>query len=83
MIAGLVLQAALYTEFGIDIADSFFQHLKSQDLIAIIPIVEYNRGQEKPDYAVFSDSSMANDSVAANFEQIFVTYSPETVRKVL
>lgn len=37
----------------------------------------------KPYYAVFRDSSMANDSVATNFEQIFVTYSPTTVRKVL
>lgn len=36
-----------------------------------------------PFYAVFRDSSMANDSVAANFEQIFKTYSPQTVRKVL
>ena len=39
--------------------------------------------QEKPYYAVFRDSSMANDSVATNFDQIFATYSPETVRKVL
>lgn len=39
--------------------------------------------QEKTYYAVFRDSSMANDSVATNFEQIFATYSPETVRKVL
>ena len=31
----------------------------------------------------FRDSSMASDSVATNFEQIFATYSPETVRKVL
>lgn len=31
----------------------------------------------------FRDSSMANDSVATNFEQIFATYSSETVRKVL
>ena len=36
-----------------------------------------------PFYAVFRDSSMADDSVAANFEQVFATYSPETVRKVL
>lgn len=36
-----------------------------------------------PFYAVFRDSSMGNDSVAANFEQIFDTYSPQTVRKVL
>ena len=39
--------------------------------------------QMKPYYAVFRDSSMANDSVATNFDQIFETYSPETVRKVL
>ena len=39
--------------------------------------------QQKPYYAVFRDSCMANDSVATNFEQIFATYSPETVRKVL
>ena len=39
--------------------------------------------QMKPYYAVFRDSSMANDSVATNFEQIFETYSPDTVGKVL
>lgn len=39
--------------------------------------------KQHPFYAVFRDSSMANDSVAANFEQIFATYSPQTVRKVL
>ena len=39
--------------------------------------------QQKPYYFVMRDSSMANDSVAANFEQIFATYSPDTVRKVL
>lgn len=37
----------------------------------------------KPYYAVFRDSGMANDSVATNFEQVFATYSPSTVRKVL
>lgn len=36
-----------------------------------------------PFYAVFRDSSMTSDSVATNFEQIFATYSPKTVRKVL
>jgi len=39
--------------------------------------------KKQPYYAVFRDSSMASDSVAANFEQIFATYSPSTVRKVL
>ena len=39
--------------------------------------------QKQPYYFVMRDSSLANDSVATNFEQIFATYSPETVRKVL
>ena len=39
--------------------------------------------KKQPYYAVFRDSSMANDSVATNFDQIFETYSPQTVRKVL
>ncbi|MHC6248161.1 hypothetical protein ACYSJL_09970 [Lactobacillus delbrueckii] len=39
--------------------------------------------KKKPFYAVFRDNSMANDSVAANSEQIFEMYSPETIRKVL
>ena len=37
----------------------------------------------QPLYAVFRDSSLSNDSVATNFEQIFKTYSPNTIRKVL
>lgn len=39
--------------------------------------------KQKPYYFVMRDSSMANDSVATNFEQIFVAYSPDTARKVL
>ena len=39
--------------------------------------------KQKPYYFVMRDSSIANDSVATNFEQIFATYSPDTVRKVL
>lgn len=39
--------------------------------------------EKKPYYAVFRDSSMANDSVATNFDQIFESISPDTVRKVL
>jgi adenine-specific DNA-methyltransferase len=39
--------------------------------------------KQKPYYFVMRDSSLENDSVATNFEQIFNTYSPETKRKVL
>ncbi len=34
-------------------------------------------------YAVFRDSSIKDDSTATNFEQIFKTYSPNTITKVL
>ena len=37
----------------------------------------------KPLYAVFRDSSLADDAVGSNFDQIFATYSPNTTRKVL
>ena len=39
--------------------------------------------KKQPYYAVFRDASMADDSTATNFDQIFETYSPSTVRKVL
>ena len=39
--------------------------------------------KKQPYYAVFRDSSMADDSTATNFDQIFETYSKNTVRKVL
>ena len=53
----------------------FFVSLSVADNVTIAQMKSY--------YAVFRDSSMANDSVATNFEQIFETYSPDTVRKVL
>lgn len=37
----------------------------------------------QPQYAVMRDKSMSNDSTATNFEQIFKTYAPNTVTKVL
>ena len=39
--------------------------------------------KEQPYYAVFRDSSIASDSVLTNFDQIFASISPSTVRKVL
>lgn len=39
--------------------------------------------KKKPTHVVFRDSSMANDSVAINFEQIFKAYSPNTKTRVL
>lgn len=53
-----------------------FDHEGSEETVKAI-------AQMKPCYAVFRDSSMAGDSVATNFDQIFETYSPDTIRKVL
>lgn len=39
--------------------------------------------QMQPQYAVLRDSSLADDSTATNFEQIFKTYSPSTTCKIL
>lgn len=63
-----------------DVADGFliacFDEDVNEETIKAI-------AQKEPYYFVMHDSSLANDSVATNFEQIFATYSPETVRKVL
>lgn len=63
-----------------DVAENFliacFDKNITEDVITEI-------AKRKPYYFVMRDSSMANDSVATNFEQIFATYSPDTVRKVL
>ncbi len=39
--------------------------------------------QMQPAYAVLRDTSLKDDSTATNFEQIFKTYSPDTVTKIL
>lgn len=39
--------------------------------------------KRQPVYAVLRDASLKNDSTAANFEQIFKTYSPDTERRIL
>ncbi len=39
--------------------------------------------KRKPYYFVMRDSSLASDATAANFDQIFQTYSPDTTRKVI
>lgn len=37
----------------------------------------------KPLYAMFRDTSMADDATAANLEELFKTYSPDTIRRVI
>lgn len=63
-----------------DVADGYLLACFDENVTSdtVIDIAKH-----KPYYSVFRDSSMGNDSVATNFEQIFATYSPTTVRKVL
>ena len=37
----------------------------------------------EPVYAVMRDASMVDDATQANFEELFKTYSPDTVRRVI
>ena len=39
--------------------------------------------KQKPYYFIMRDSSLANDNVADNFEQIFEHYSKDTIRRIL
>lgn len=39
--------------------------------------------KKQPYYAVFCDGSFISDSALVNFEQVFNTYSPKTIRRVL
>ena len=63
-----------------NVADSYlvacFDTEVSDDVVKAI-------AQMQPQYAVLRDSSLADDSTATNFEQIFKTYSPTTTCKIL
>lgn len=62
-----------------DVADGYLLACFEQvdtDLITAI-------ARLKPYYAVFRDSSFISDSAMVNFEQVFNTYSPSTIRRVL
>lgn len=76
--------AIVETEIGgkkvFDVADGFLlacfdKGVTTETVTAI--------AKKQPYYAVFRDASMADDRTATNFDQIFETYSPSTVRKVL
>ena len=39
--------------------------------------------QMRPLYVVFRDACLADDATAANLEELFKTFSPDTVRRVI
>ncbi len=63
-----------------DVADGFLIACFDKEITAEV-ITEIAKKQ--PYYFVMRDNGFADDSVATNFEQIFATYSPNTVKKVL
>lgn len=64
-----------YAVDGNDLIACFDDDLGNEVITAI--------AKQKPLYAVFKDKSFATDSVGINNEQLFKTYSPATVVKVI
>lgn len=64
-----------YAVNGNDIIACFDDNIDEEVITAI--------AKQQPLYAVFKDQSFASDSVAINNEQLFKTYSPATVIKVI
>ena len=64
-----------YTVNGNDIIACFDDDIDNDVITAI--------AKQNPLYAVFKDKSFATDSVGINNEQLFKTYSPSTVVKVI
>ena len=80
LLSSKIVESTIGGKKVFNVADGFlyacFDNNVTEDVITEI-------AKKQPYYFVMRDSSMANDSVATNFDQIFATYSPDTVRKVL
>ena len=63
-----------------NIADEYLIACFDKDITS--DVVE-SIAKKKPVYSVFRDSCFVSDSVADNIEQIFKTFSPETICKVI
>ena len=72
-------QRAISGKVVFSVADNYLMACFDRATDAIVTEI----AQRKPYYAVFRDSSFASDATLVNFEQIFKTYSPTTIRKVL
>ena len=79
-------------ELGVSLSVKIEKHNRYFDvdnnyLIACFDVVDSELITEiatkKPYYVVFRDSSFLNDSTLVNVEQIFNTYSPSTIRRVI
>lgn len=82
---GIMLSSSIKTEIIADkkvfnVEDNFLLACFDKDITDEVITAMANK---QPDYAVLRDFGMIDDSVAINFEQIFKTYSPNTIIKVL
>lgn len=64
------------SDAGITQLIACFSDSVTSDLIEAI-------AKEKPIYAVFRDASFADDSAVANLEELFKTFSSDTIRRVI
>jgi adenine-specific DNA-methyltransferase len=80
LLSSKIVETTICGKKVFNVEDNFliacFDENVTEDVITAI-------AKQKPYYFVMRDNSMANDSVATNFDQIFETYSPDTDRKVL
>lgn len=80
LLSSKIVETTICGKKVFNVEDNFliacFDENVTEDVITAI-------AKQKPYYFVMRDHSMANDSVATNFDQIFETYSPDTDRKVL
>ena len=60
---------------GNDVIACFDENITNEVIVEI--------AKKQPLYAVFRDKSFATDSVGINNEQLFKTYSPSTIIKVI
>lgn len=80
LLSSKIVETTICGKKVFNVEDNFliacFDENVTEDVITAI-------AKQKPYYFVMRDNSMATDSVATNFDQIFETYSPDTDRKVL
>lgn len=79
-------------ELGIELSSRIKEragiyYVEENYLIACFKSVDEDQikmiAQKEPKFVVFRDSSFTNDSDSVNFDQVFATYSPSTIRRVL
>lgn len=80
MLDSKIVESTIAGKKMFNVADGFLLACFDKD---VNDAVITDMAKLQPAYAVLRDSSYADDSTATNFEQIFKTYSPNTIIKAL